>query len=241
EANLIKRNIISFHGDGVRAEQAWQGKEFLASLDEGFRPVNLSNGPDGNMYIVDMHRGVIQHYAFLSPYLKKISAQKQLDTIVDYGRILKVGNKGLPARKVPDLDAMSGPQLVAALQDSNGWIRDRAQHYLIYKNKKDAVPPLKTMAMNNRDSIAQLHALYALEGLDTLQFEFLYGLVRDGGSEVAAHAMVLMEDYADSREVSRATALFDEVMAREDQVLDLYLASTVGVWAEYDPEVFFPF
>lgn len=64
EANLIKRNILSFYGDRVEAKQAWQGKEFLASTDEGFRPVNLSNGPDGNMYVVDMHRGVIQHYAF---------------------------------------------------------------------------------------------------------------------------------------------------------------------------------
>ncbi|HLT51292.1 MAG TPA: c-type cytochrome [Arenibacter sp.] len=241
EANLIKRNIISFHGDGVRAEQAWQGKEFLASLDEGFRPVNLSNGPDGNMYIVDMHRGVIQHYAFLSPYLKKISAQKQLDTIVDYGRILKVGNKGRSVRKVPDLDAMSGPELVAALQDNNGWIRDRAQHYLIYKNRSDAVPLLKTMAKHNNNPLAKLHALYALEGLDALQFDFLYGLVREGGSEIAAHAMVLMEDFANGREVFKAKALFEGVMAREDQVLDLYLASTVGVWAEYDPEAFFPF
>src|SRR5690606_9875335 len=93
EANLIKRNILSFHGNRVEAEQAWQGKEFLASTYEGFQPVNLSNGPDGNMYVVDMHRGVIQHYAFLTPYLKKLSAEKKLDTILDYGRILRVRNK----------------------------------------------------------------------------------------------------------------------------------------------------
>lgn len=71
EANLIKRNLISFSGDSTAARQAWQGKEFLASTDEGFRPVNLYNGPDGSMYIVDMHRGMVGHHAYLSPYLKK--------------------------------------------------------------------------------------------------------------------------------------------------------------------------
>ena len=143
EANLIKRNILSFYGDRVEAKQAWQGKEFLASTDEGFRPVNLSNGPDGNMYIVDMHRGVIQHYAFLSPYLKKISAEKKLDTILDYGRILRVRSKNNPEREITDLEALSASQLLASLKDSNGWIRDRAQQYLIYKNDKGVLPELK--------------------------------------------------------------------------------------------------
>src|SRR5690606_26596043 len=82
EANLIKRNILTFYGDSTSAKQAWEGKEFLTSLDEGFRPVSLSNGPDGSMYIIDMHRGVIQHYAFLSPYLKKKSKELHLDTII---------------------------------------------------------------------------------------------------------------------------------------------------------------
>ena len=240
EANLIKRNIISFHDGKVSAQQAWQGKEFLASSDEGFRPVNLSNGPDGNMYIVDMHRGVIQHYAFLSPYLKKISAQKQLDTIVDYGRILRVKGKGVPARKIVNLEAFSSTELVKALSDNNGWVRNRAQHLLVHKDRKDAVTRLKTMAMDNTEPLAQLHALYALEGLNVLSFDLLYGLVRDGGPEIGAHAMVLMEDLADEREVSRAKVLFQEVLVREDPLLDLYLASTLGTWAEYDPEVFFP-
>lgn len=240
EANLIKRNILSFHGDGVKAEQAWQGKEFLASLDEGFRPVNLSNGPDGNMYIVDMHRGVIQHYAFLSPYLKKISAQKQLDTIVDYGRILRVKSKQASPRKAENLDTFSGTELVTALLDTNGWVRNRAQQYLIHKNGKEAIPQLETMAMDNKNPLAQLHALYALEGLNALSFDFLYALARDGNADVASHALVLMEDFANEKEISRAKLLFEETMARKDQVLDLYLASTVGVWAEYDPGLFFP-
>jgi mono/diheme cytochrome c family protein len=240
EANLIKRNILTFYGDRVVAEQAWQGKEFLASTDEGFRPVNLATGPDGNMYVVDMHRGVIQHYAFLSPYLKKISAQKKLDTILDFGRILRVRNTSIPARKIPDLQSFSGDKLVASLKDTNGWVRDRAQQYLIQKNNKEVLPKLKKMALDNNYPLSQLHALYALKGLDALSFDFLFDLVQESGPEMASHAIVLLEDFASEINVNSAKDLFEEVVNKNDPMLDLYLSSTLGIWAKYDQEVFFP-
>lgn len=240
EANLIKRNILTFYGDRVEAEQAWQGKEFLASTDEGFRPVNLATGPDGNMYVVDMHRGVIQHYAFLSPYLKKISAQKKLDTILDFGRILRVRNTSIPARKIPDLQSFSGAKLVASLKDTNGWVRDRAQQYLIQKNNKEVLPKLKKMALDNNYPLSQLHALYALKGLDALSFDFLFDLVQESGPEMASHAIVLLEDFASEINVNSAKDLFEEVVNKNDPMLDLYLSSTLGIWAKYDQEVFFP-
>lgn len=241
EANLIKRNILSFYGDRVEAKQAWQGKEFLASTDEGFRPVNLSNGPDGNMYVVDMHRGVIQHYAFLSPYLKKISAEKKLDTILDYGRILRVRSKDKLAREIPDLETLPAPRLLDFLKDSNGWIRDRAQQYLIHKNDKGVLPGLKEMALDNKSPLAQLHALYVLKGLNALSFDFLQQLAISGGPEATAHALVLMEDYASEKNVPKAKDLFAELLNRNEPMLDLYLSTTLGIWAKYDQEVFFSF
>lgn len=241
EANLIKRNILSFYGDRVEAKQAWQGKEFLASTDEGFRPVNLSNGPDGNMYVVDMHRGVIQHYAFLSPYLKKISAEKKLDTILDYGRILRVRSKDKLAREIPDLETLPAPRLLDFLKDSNGWIRDRAQQYLIHKNDKGVLLGLKEMALDNKRPLAQLHALYVLKGLNVLSFDFLQQLAISGGPEATAHALVLMEDYASEKNVPKAKDLFAELLNRNEPMLDLYLSTTLGIWAKYDQEVFFSF
>ena len=241
EANLIKRNILTFYGDRVEAKQAWLGKEFLASTDEGFRPVNLSNGPDGNMYVVDMHRGVIQHYAFLSPYLKKISADKKLDTILNYGRILRVRAKDTPVREIPDMETLSASRLLELLKDSNGWIRDRAQQYLIHKKDKGVLPELKNLALNNNSPLAQLHALYVLKGLNELSFDFLQELALSGGPEAASHAIVLMEEYASEKNVPKAKALYAELLKRNDPMLDLYLSTTLGIWANYDEEVFFPF
>lgn len=240
EANLIKRNILSFEADRVVAKQAWEGKEFLASTDEGFRPVNLSNGPDGNMYVVDMHRGVIQHYAFLSPYLKKISAQKKLDTIQNYGRILKVSPKGQTAKSIPDLESFSTSQLVASLKDTNGWIRDRAQQILIHNKDVDALPKLKNILGENDSPLSQIHALYVLEGLDTLDFDLLGDMVKNGRPNVASHALVLMEGFTSAQNVSKAEQVFKAAMDRNEPMLDLYLSTTMGVWAQYDQDVFFP-
>lgn len=240
EANLIKRNILSFEADRVVAKQAWEGKEFLASTDEGFRPVNLSNGPDGNMYVVDMHRGVIQHYAFLSPYLKKISAQKKLDTIQNFGRILKVSPKGQTAKSIPDLESFSTSQLVASLKDTNGWIRDRAQQILIHNKDVDALPKLKNILGENDSPLSQIHALYVLEGLDALDFDLLGNMVKNGRPNVASHALVLMEGFTSAQNVSKAEQVFKAAMDRNEPMVDLYLSTTLGVWAQYDQDVFFP-
>jgi len=61
--NLVHREIIEPDGVCVIAHRAADEKktEFLASSDTWFRPVQLANGPDGALYIVDMYREVIEH------------------------------------------------------------------------------------------------------------------------------------------------------------------------------------
>ncbi len=238
EANLIKRNILSFKGDSVLAEQAWQGKEFLASFDEGFRPVSLSNGPDGNLYVVDMHRGVIQHYAYLSPYLRKKAKEMQLDTIVNHGRILKVANQTNIHSEIPDWESLSGVELTALLKHSNGWVRDRAQHYLVYKQQKDVIPLLEELAVDNSSPITQIHALHTLNGLDALTYELLKDVVVESSAEVASHGIVLLENFASNERITDTAKLFRNLLGRNEKSIDLYLASSIGVWATVSVDSF---
>lgn len=238
EANLIKRNILSFKGDSVLAEQAWQGKEFLASFDEGFRPVSLSNGPDGNLYVVDMHRGVIQHYAYLSPYLRKKAKEMQLDTIVNHGRILKVTNQTNIPSEIPDWELLSGAELTALLKHSNGWVRDRAQHYLVYKQQKDVIPLLEEFAVDNSSPITQIHALHTLNGLDALTYELLKDVVVESSAEVASHGIVLLENFASNERITDTAKLFRNLLGRNEKSIDLYLASSIGVWVSVSVDSF---
>lgn len=238
EANLIKRNKLTFYGDSISAKQVYQGEEFLASLDEGFRPVNLAIGPDGSMYVVDMHRGVLGHHAYLSPYFKKKAKEMQIDTLVNYGRILKINSKANinPFNKA----ILSREKLILALHHKNGWIRDKAQQKLIDVLTSDEVKLLKSIVLSEEKSVGQLHALYVLEGAEQLNFEFLERVIKKGDSKLVAHALSLLEGYITLENKTRTLVLFESLLGRDNRVINLYLASTLGSWAKLSEEDFFP-
>ncbi|WP_339706388.1 c-type cytochrome [uncultured Kriegella sp.] len=240
EANLIKRNILSYQGDKVTAKQAWEGKEFLASTDEGFRPVSMNHGPEGNLYVVDMHRGVIQHHAFLSPYLKEKAKVEKLDTLVNFGRIFRIRPTDGKVENSTDLSALSTPELLELLKSKNGWLRDRAQHKLIYKRKVDAVPQLQKMAKNASAPLTQMHAMYTLKGLDSLSFDMLKDVAETSDAAVVSHAIVLLEDYISDENVTEAQVLFEKLASKNDKSIDLYLATTLGMWANISGDKFIP-
>jgi len=239
EGNLIKRNILSFTGDSTIASQAWEGKEFLAATDEGFRPVSLKNGPDGSLFVVDMHRGMIGHHAYLSPYLKKKNETVRLDTLTEYGRILKVRSASAVEEVIPDFDALKGAELVQLLKHKNGWVRDRAQQYLIFKAEKQMIPELKEMALQTENEMGQIHALYTLEGLDGLSFEFLAEVAHTNADNAVATALVLLESFASEEKSNKAKTLFETLNAQNSSTIDLYLLTAMGSWLEVDYGAFF--
>ncbi|QCX01324.1 c-type cytochrome [Aggregatimonas sangjinii] len=239
EGNLIKRNILTFTGDSTIAEQAWEGKEFLASTDEGFRPVNLNNGPDGSLYIVDMHRGMIGHHAYLSPYLKEKTKGNRLDTLTDFGRILKVRKIDGAQKPLPDFDALQGIELVGLLAHKNGWVRNRAQHYLVFKEMKHVLEEVQYVAQDTENEWAQIHALRILEAWDELTFELLSEVAEKSKPQAIAHAIVLMESFASTENAKNAERLFIKLLEREEAAIDLYLGSTLGKWMAVDNDRFF--
>lgn len=107
---------------GKRAPEDAKG-EFLTSSDPWFRPVQAKTGPDGALYIVDMHRFVIEHPQWI-PFDEKERLDLRAGSTM--GRIFRVKPKGTPLRPVPRLDQMKPAELAAALESTNGWIRDRA-------------------------------------------------------------------------------------------------------------------
>ena len=240
EGNLVKRALLNFTGDSVIAKQAWQEKEFITSTDEGFRPVSLKNGPEGSMYIVDMHRGMIGHHAYMSPYLRDKAKAKELDTIINFGRILKVAHENSTADKIPDFNALNGSELVKLLSNDNGWIRDRAQHFLIFKEAIDVIDEVKDVALNSENQWSQIHALYVLEGLNALSFDFLTTIINKSNNQVASHALVLLKEFASAAHIEKALVLFNNVIERNEIELDLYLGNGLGTWMSLDERKFTP-
>jgi mono/diheme cytochrome c family protein len=237
EANSIKRNILTFDNLQTKATQAYKGKEFISSYDEGFRPVNLFTGPDGAMYIVDMHRGIIQHKAFISQYLSNLLAQKKLDTLQNLGRILKVVNKNKKLQIPPKFSQASTVELLSLLHSPNGWIRDRAQHLLIIKEDKSLKKELVNLAKSSSENHSDLHALYVLEGLEGLSFSVLQEIInKSKQEETVAHALHLLNMFASIKNSSKMASMSIELASRDNEIIDLYLISAMDKYLKLKEE-----
>lgn len=239
-ANLIKRNVLSFEAVRTTAKRAYEGEEFIASTDEAFRPVKLASGPDGALYIADMHRGVLQHRADITPYYEENVVKKKLDTIVGMGRILRVVYKGKRPSSIPDLDKASPDELISLLTSRNGWLRDRAQQLLIHRGDLSVSEKLKELVKAGGNEVGALHALHALNGLGVLSFDFLREVVATSSGMLRAHAIVLMEQFATLENVAKMSALVDELLVSRDTATDLYVALALERWRHLSDESFVP-
>jgi mono/diheme cytochrome c family protein/glucose/arabinose dehydrogenase len=164
--NLVRRSVVSEENGKLVAQNAYDKAEFLTSTDERFRPVNLTNGPDGALYVVDMYRGLIQHRIYLTPYLKQQVRARGLETPIDRGRIWRVVHEGTRAQPGPRrLTRASNAVLVNLLGHPNGWWRDVAQRTLVQRGDRRVAAAVERLLTAHQDARVRLHALFTLDGL----------------------------------------------------------------------------
>ncbi len=166
--NLVKRNIVSDQDGKASSRFAYDDREFLASTDERFRPVNLHDGPDGALYVVDMYRGIIQHKTYMTSFLRKQVEARKLTTPLDMGRIYRVVHEKAPATPRPAMSGQSGRELVAHLSHPNAWWRLTAQRLLVQRGADQTEGELAKLAADESKPLGRIHALWTLEGLGAL-------------------------------------------------------------------------
>ena len=163
-ANLVKRNILTETNGVMTGRQAYAKAEFLASMDERFRPVNLKNGPDGALYVIDMYRGNIEHKIFVTTYLRRQIKARNLESPLHCGRIYRVVyGDGKPANEL--LTGLGSAQLVPKLASPKGWVRDTAQQLLVENDNEAVIPALREQALQSTNPLAQIHSLWTLDGM----------------------------------------------------------------------------
>lgn len=225
EINAVKRNVLHFDGPFTRGEQAAIGSEFLVTTDEAFRPVNLFNGPDGAMYIVDLHRGIIQHQAYMTTYLRDKIARRGFDTLLGMGRILKVTHEHAQPKQLPVFNELSADELIRLLEHENGWIRDRAQQLLIRIADEELVAQVNAYIRASEDDLGKTHALYVLEGVNALDSDLLAQTTLKSGPQFVVHALKLLSELDEPLTSEKTEALVESLLARKDPSIDLYLIS----------------
>jgi putative membrane-bound dehydrogenase-like protein len=223
--NLVHRCLLEPQGAGYRAKRAVEGKEFLTSTDQWFRPVNLTVGPDGALYVVDMYREIIEDYSAIPRYLQQQYVES-LRNGRDRGRIWRIRYGDGPLARPPNLAEASSAKLVADVASPNVWRRLTAQRLLVERGDKTAVPALKDLCRSAEAPQARLHALYTLDGLDALQPELVERALEDAHFGVRLHGLKLAERWLD-----KEPALLAKVLQRANDPhpkVRLQLAFTLG-------------
>jgi putative membrane-bound dehydrogenase-like protein len=164
--------------------------EFLASRDTWFRPVHMSVGPDGALYIVDMYRELIEGADFLPP---AVIAQMDPLAGIDRGRIYRVRTAAGERSESPDMIKLSLADLVQQLEHPNAWRRDTASRLLYERNDSAAVSALVQLAAKSSSSQGRIGALYALAGLDAVTDHVLLAALSDADWQVRIHALRLAD------------------------------------------------
>jgi putative membrane-bound dehydrogenase-like protein len=221
---LVHRLVLSAKGSTFSGRRAAgeEKSEFLASTDTWFRPVQARTGPDGALWIVEMHRYVIEHPRWIPPEeLAKVDVRAG-STL---GRIYRVFPAGKPTT-VPRLDRLDTAGLIAALDSSNGWQCDMASQMLI--GRRDMEPQtvlgIKQVFATSARPEARVHAMSVLAGLDKLSGKMLEMAYQDQHPAVRRHAIRLTGSQADLE-----PGLLNLVDDPDAQVR-LQLAYTLGNW-----------
>lgn len=217
--NLVHRDVLIPMGATFTSKPGRKKIEFLATRDEWCRPVNLSNGPDGALYVVDMYRAVVEHPQYMPDELKN---RPDLTLGNDRGRIYRIvpaDNTGRRPSFQP-LSKFSSIALTGLLAHPDAWHRETAQRLLIERQDKSAVKQLEQMVwkstnISTKTPQGQIHALWTLNGLDSLPMSSIHRARIDSSPRVREHASRLAEPWIREHKMTATTGANPEYDARQ--------------------------
>jgi putative membrane-bound dehydrogenase-like protein len=223
-SNLVHFDKITGKGASFTASRV-HNKEFLASTDAWFRPVNMYIGPDGALYVVDYYRQIVEHPEWMAEEVIKSGA---LYNGTEQGRIYRITPKGTkPATFNKDLlGKATNHELIDKLADRNSWWRRQAQRLLLDRATSQDVSALEEMAHNPASPLGRLHALWTLEGLSKLRPELITAALKDPVPGVRTNAIKLAELHLET-----APALVPALLAMQsdsDPKVRFQLLCTLG-------------
>ena len=205
--NLVQRQTFRAEGASLRSDPPYRGKEFLASTDSWFRPVFLGSGPDGALYLADMHRREIDHPQYVPEDSRQLL---DFEGGKDRGRIYRIVKAGARPRKnlTTGAKAPTAAELAADLESPEVWSRDRAHRLLLERGDRSARGALERVAKNSSRPHARARAVWTLHGLKSLSVETAGAALRDRHAGVREQGVLLAGEM-----LSSAPALQKAVLA----------------------------
>ncbi|HWJ87758.1 MAG TPA: hypothetical protein VNS12_06790 [Pelagibacterium sp.] len=194
--NLVTMSTLQDSGAGMYLRKSYENADFLTSTEERFRPVYTLTGPDGALYVLDLYHGVVQDAVFITQYLHDWIEEHDLgNTHGANGRIYRITHEDGQTTEQIKLTEASPAELVAQLENVNGWYRDHAQRLMVVQQQTDAIPALIDLVRSDKDPIARLHGLWTLDGLGGVEADLLVDVLDDSDREVRAAALRIAEPF----------------------------------------------
>lgn len=196
--NLIHRETLAPDGVTFKAARADKDAEFVASTDNWFRPVNFTNAPDGTLHVCDMYRETIEHPWSIPDDMKGLL---DLESGRDRGRIYRLSPPGFVAPKTkPNLGSATTAELVAMLENPNGWWRDTAHRLIFERQDQACIEPLRKLLRESKNELARIHAVWSLQGMGAFsEDDWLVAFGGNSSDAVRRQALRAAEPFGEGR------------------------------------------
>lgn len=228
---FIRRAKIQRSDAKTTLTNATPGSEFIRTRDVNFRPVQTVTGPDGSLYIVDMHRGIIQqgNWTKKGSYLREVIDRNGLDKNVGHGRIYRLVHKNHQPGKRPKLRDLPTADLVQHLSHRNSWWRDSAKKLIILRKDRElVVPALEKIARDpQQQAQARITALWTLEGCSAVTESLIIQLLSDKNARIITHAIRVSEPHI-KKSNSTIIAKLSKLGATKDPEVAIQLINTIS-------------
>lgn len=198
--NLMQRQVMSPEGGAFRSDLAYEGREFMASEEEWFRPVYVNNGPDDALYVVDMHRKVIDHPSYVP---EEVRDQFDFDSGKDMGRIYRIVTRdydfSLADKEWFSPDA-NNAELIFRLDSDIEWDRETAFRLILENEDRNGWEGLEKVVYESEYPLSRVRALWLLFHKDLLTDEILLHALQDAEGGIREQALFLAESRAEGDE-----------------------------------------
>src|SRR6266404_3930398 len=136
--------------------------DFLVASDQWFRPVAITIGPDGCLYIVDWYNKIISHNEVPRNHPERDKTR---------GRIWRVRHESQPRRAtVPNLYQAPDPDLLSRLRAASTWEVNAAWQEIVDRQALSLAPQLAQIVMSETEpNDLRIRALWCLEGLGKVE------------------------------------------------------------------------
>ncbi len=142
------------------AEGTWafsKAGDLVSCADPMFRPVALTFGPDGCLYITDWYNRIISHNEVARDHPARDKER---------GRLWRVRHTAQPGPHPLDMTKAATSELPAHLAADSTWEARAAWHQIGQRQDRAVVPALTALLTGkSADLSTQIHALWALEDL----------------------------------------------------------------------------